>query len=209
MQPEPRRGVHVGRTVDAPRPRKPQRHDGRQPDRPRRLAVEAGRRDPHRPHATGLRPQAVGGVCFVGRCEYDARRAALPREAARAGRGRRRIQRAGGHTSRRRSRIAAGRPSSWRPARKRKSGVSKMGRAAAKLCRLAFELAKAARRGCDGRIWPWPAWPKGRRPTPAPLLLAAAERARQRRAAKTWRSSPRGVPRSTATIACRTSWPRR
>ncbi len=52
------------------------------------------------------------------------------------------------------------------PGEEEEGGVSKMGRAAAKLCRLAFELAKSARRGHHGRRWRWPAWPRQRKPTP-------------------------------------------
>ena len=55
--------------------------------------------------------------------------------------------------------------------------------------------------------WLWRAWPRERRPTPARCCSSPPLRSTSR-AARTWKSSPRGARRPTDTIASRTSWPR-
>jgi len=85
------------------------------------------------------------------------------------------------------------------------SAVSKMGQAAARLCRLAFELAKARTR----RPWPtwrWPAWPRARRPTPGPSCCCPTTFA-ARRGRRPWRSWPRTAPPSVPTIRSPPCWP--
>ena len=208
LQPEPRRSVHVERPMDAPRSRKPQRHDGRQPDGPRRSAAEARRRHPHRPHAVGLRPQAFRRVHSVGR--RRARWSGVCRPMRRRPRPTAAEDEANVLAAAEPTTIThrRGQDEVSRPRRRRaESGVSKMGRAAAKLCRLAFELAKAARRGGDGRAGPGGT---GRRNADRRRRLAVVAGRRPRHAARRRPGSRRlaQLHRHTATIASRTSWPR-
>ena len=188
------------RAVDAPRPRQPQRHDGGRPDGPRRLAAEARRRHPHRPHATGLRPQAVRGVCLVERRERGGppagaarRRPAEPPRTTKPACWRR--------ASRRRSRIAAGKTKFLAPGEEEEDGVSKMGRAAAKLCRLAFELAKAPDVAAMAEL-ALAGLAEGTQTDAGALLLLAGQRPGRAARRRPGGRSPRGAPRSTATIAC-------
>ena len=205
MQPEPRRSVHVERAVDASRPRQPQRHDGRQPDRPRRLAVEARRRRPHRPHPTGLRSQALRRVRFLGRRQFgdpaSVAGCAAPADAA--------DDEANVLAAREPTTIThrRGKTKLLAPGEEEESGVSKIGRAAAKLCRLAFELAKAPDVAAMAEL---ALGGPGRGDADRRRRVAAACRPAPRasRAAKTWKSSPPAVPRDIATTAFRTSWPR-
>ena len=203
MQPKSRRGVHVERAVDAPRPRQPQRHDGRQRGRPRRLALEARQRCPHRPHPTGLRSQALRSVWFVGRRQFDH----PPIVARRAADARRRLAVDDANV------LEASEPTTithrrgktklLAPGEQEETGVSKIGRAAAKLCRLAFELAKAPDVAAMAEL-ALAGLAEGTQSDAGALLLLSAG-ARANREAKTSKSSRPVAHRRIATTACRIS----
>ena len=107
--------------------------------------------------------------------------------------------------NRQRSRIVAGRRNSLLPAKQEKSGVSKIGRAAAKLCRLAFELAKAPDVAAMAEL-ALAGLAEGTQSDAGALLLLSANRRANRRA-KIWKSSPPEVPPRIITTAFRISWP--
>ena len=170
------------------------------------LAAEPGRRDPHRPHPAGLRPSACPRPFLRGRCQHGGRAASRPRHARRHRGRRRRIRRAGGlradddHAPPRR------RPSFSRRARKKRAGVSKIGRAAAKLCRLAFELAKAPDLAAMADLALAGLFEETQTDAGALLLLPADHQgAAARRRPGSGRLAQ--LHRRTATTACPTSWP--
>ncbi len=138
LQPLSRRTVQRRRSVDAPRSRQPQRHGHRRTVDPRRVVADARRRHSHRQLADGLRPRSGQGL---SRCQPAvARRPRGPtaRLRPRSCSTTRTVR----LTSPRRSPIAAGRRNFSN--RSMKKGESQQGRAATRLCRLTFELAKAA-----------------------------------------------------------------
>lgn len=83
-------------------------------------------------------------------------------------------------------------------------GVSKMGRAAAKLCRLAFELAKAPDAATVADL-ACKVSPKARKPTPAPCSCCGTTFAASP-GRTPWKSSPRGPRRSGRTTRSPPSW---
>ncbi len=170
--------------------------------------LHAGRHDPHRPLAIGLRPPPGRGLFRLRRHAASAGRAAGRRRRATA--------------AARERRLAA----CWRPVEPDDdhpppradavpragrggggaSGMSKIGRAAAKLCRLAFELAKAPDVGQHGRAGPGR---PGRGDADRRRGGAALPRDYQGepRGRGPGGASPRGAPRHTTTSGSRTSWP--
>ena len=177
LQPQPRRGVSVAGRMDAARSRKPQRHARRRTAGSGRLHPAAGRHHSHRQFATGVRARSVARRFPIrARVLRHAQARRSKRRSTTHARPPRRRQRARRRTSRRRSRIAAGRRRFLEPPEEEADDVAlpKVGRAAANLCRLAFELAKATDVDVAGQRGARRACSKARRSTPAPCCCCRA-----------------------------------
>ena len=151
MQPQSRRGLLSARAVDAARPGQPQRHDDRHPAGQRRLAPPSRATSFASAVAVGFRsyawPRPLPIPASVDAPDGGQRRHGPPASEEDAN-----VLADGGPTTitHRRGQTRFLEPGEEEDV----SAVSKIGRAAAKLCRLAFELAKAPDVGQRGRPGP-------------------------------------------------------
>ena len=178
--------------------------------------LSAGRRDSHRPLPAGVRPRFDAGLSRTGHRRQPRRRGCRLGDETVTGA---LIAETGDvsdseHVSRddehdRRSPIAAIKPAFSCPAAASDVAVPRLGQAAAKLCRLAFELASQPDIDCRGSHLALNGLFESTHVDAGAVLLLAARYERRADTPPICRSSPRGPMSSRPITALRAFWPRR